>query len=546
MIAKYWWFPLCISCLSLAVLGQLTHSPHGGISELAECFLSADTARNQGPRYRSDASPESQDQDDEARQVERTDPHLFVDWPNPDFVLFVSGRQHGYIEPCGCTGLENQKGGLMRRHQFMKELKQKNWPVVPIDTGNQIRRFGIQPSLKLGKTYEALCQIMNYQAIGFGPDDLKLPATDILQNMLNGQGITNPFVSANVVFLDSNEFTTPYRIIEVAGKRIFVTMVLGDEHLENIRSADLTVSAVTPALNRLVPVIAAEACDASVLVAFTSLENSEAIAKQFPHFDLLVTCGGAGEPTLVPERIQVNDHVTQMIQVGSKGMYVGVVGFFANDSTPIRYQRVPMDDRFQDSDEIIKVFIDYQKQLEGLGLDGLSVKPISHPSGRRFIGSEACYDCHDEEWEIWRHGIDMDEDEIGPHWRATLDLTEPTQRVFVQRHFDPECLSCHVTGWNPQHYYPYLSGYLSLKDELLHGNGCENCHGPGYEHVMAEMGEMSASEQEIELFRRELRVTLDEARESLCVQCHDLDNSPDFHHEGGFDEYWSKVKHGGE
>ena len=40
---------------------------------------------------------------------------IAADWPQPQAVLFVSGQQHGYLEPCGCTGLENQKGGLIRR-----------------------------------------------------------------------------------------------------------------------------------------------------------------------------------------------------------------------------------------------------------------------------------------------------------------------------------------------------------------------------------------------------------------------------------------------
>ena len=28
-----------------------------------------------------------------------------------------------------------------------------------------------------------------------------------------------------------------------------------------------------------------------------------------------------------------------------------------------------------------------------------------------------------------------------------------------------------------------------------------------------------------------------------CLQCHDLDNSPDFHLEGAFEKYWERVKH---
>src|SRR5436309_3560352 len=45
-------------------------------------------------------------------------PATIADWPKPVVALVITGQQMGYIEPCGCTGLENQKGGLARRQTF--------------------------------------------------------------------------------------------------------------------------------------------------------------------------------------------------------------------------------------------------------------------------------------------------------------------------------------------------------------------------------------------------------------------------------------------
>ena len=42
----------------------------------------------------------------------------------PKVALVVSGMQQGFMEPCGCTGLTNQKGGLMRRHTLIKQIKE--------------------------------------------------------------------------------------------------------------------------------------------------------------------------------------------------------------------------------------------------------------------------------------------------------------------------------------------------------------------------------------------------------------------------------------
>src|SRR5262245_16542588 len=67
----------------------------------------------------------------------------FADWPKPAVTLVLTGQQIGYIEPCGCTGLENQKGGLARRHTLFKQLaEERGWPVVPLDVGSQVKRFG--------------------------------------------------------------------------------------------------------------------------------------------------------------------------------------------------------------------------------------------------------------------------------------------------------------------------------------------------------------------------------------------------------------------
>src|SRR5262249_6278511 len=132
--------------------------------------------------------------------------------------------------------------------------------------------------------------------------------------------------------------------------------------------------------------------------------------------------------------------------------------------------------------------------------------------------------------------------------QTLVDLKPP-------RHFDPECLSCHATGWNPQKYFPYESGYVSLKDTPnMVANGCENCHGPAAEHVAAENGQIDASDAKKEQLRAELRLKIvanEGNREhqefekgkvvKMCMECHDRDNSPEF----DFQKYWPKVKHVG-
>ena len=54
------------------------------------------------PSAQSDAPPLSAARSDGAGELPRE--ALFVDWPKPEWALMITGRQRGYLEPCGCAG----------------------------------------------------------------------------------------------------------------------------------------------------------------------------------------------------------------------------------------------------------------------------------------------------------------------------------------------------------------------------------------------------------------------------------------------------------
>jgi hypothetical protein len=222
-------------------------------------------------------------------------------------------------------------------------------------------------------------------------------------------------------------------------------------------------------------------------------------------------------------------------------MHAGVVGLYRKPGQPLqtRYQRITLDSTWPDAPAMLDNMAEYQRVLEqmvgGGDFEKLGIKPTPHISGQ-FVGSEACGDCHTQAYAKWQ---------ATPHQHATTSIAEPTERSSIKRHFDPECLSCHVTGWEPQQYRPYTSGYLSLaKTPGLVGNGCENCHGPGKTHVDIEQGNLDVSDAERQRQRGQMRLELEKA-EQKCMDCHDLDNSPDFHHPGAFKRYWEAVAHSG-
>lgn len=466
------------------------------------------------------------------------------DWPQPQAVLFVSGQQHGYIEPCGCTGLDRQKGGLIRRDTVLTQLRERGWNVLPVDVGNQVRRIGQQPVIKFATTVDAFKE-MGYEAATLGIDDLKLSSVELIQHAASDGLSPSAFISANVVIYDESFFPS-YRIVEAGGRKIGITGVLGKEHQqehaylfrgEENQSADIEFF---DPVERLTPVVAElkeKGCDFIVLLAHASLEESASIGKEVDGIDLVVTGGGFGEPTLHPEKIDGSDAI--MVQVGVKGMYGGIVGLFDDEKNPIRYQKIAISAQFKDSERMLAKFSDYQNRLKEMGLDGLGATEIPHPTSRKYIGSEACGDCHTTAFEVW---------EGSPHVHATESIVAANNdRGGIPRHFDPECISCHATGWNAQEYYPYESGFkgLELTEHLL-GSGCENCHGPGKSHADAENGEIDVDNETLLKLREQMVITLKEAKDSKCIECHDLDNSPDFHPVAeNFERYWAKVKHVG-
>ena len=198
---------------------------------IAVGILRGEPAAENGQVAKSGRSPERKKVDPIA-----VNGPIFVDWPKPDVALVFSGEQNGYLEPCGCAGLENQKGGLKRRFTFLKQLREKGWNVVAMDLGGQEIRTGVQAVRKVDFSYAALVK-MGYAAVGFGPGELKL-GPDLTQIVINLSEATNPLVSANVALGDFNNSATKfYKIVDVGGMRIGITSVLGKKEIAGRKEA---------------------------------------------------------------------------------------------------------------------------------------------------------------------------------------------------------------------------------------------------------------------------------------------------------------------
>ncbi len=450
---------------------------------------------------------------------------IFVDWPKPKLVLVITGRQEGYIEPCGCAGLDRMKGGMSRRHSLFTMLrKEKGWPVVGLDVGGIAKGYGRQAELKFHIMVEGMRK-MGYDAIALGKTDLQLPAGELLAEVAGGGVRQGPFLSANVaLFGFAAKMTAQTKIIEAAGMKLAIISVLGKQFQKEIHNDEIEMIDPEVALAKVVPDLKKRA-DYLILLAHATMEESIELARKFPDFDLVITAGGAAEPPARPARIKGTK--TLLIEMGEKGMDAIVLAMFDDPQTPLRYQRVPLDSRFPPSVEMEMLMVAYQDQLRREGFSGLGIRAVPHPQkelGGRFVGSEKCKSCHEESYRIWKKSGH------GKAYQTLVSLNPP-------RDFDPECVSCHVVGWHPTKFFPYEGGYKSLEETpQLIDTGCETCHGPGGAHVAAEMGSDTALQEKLQ---KAMVLTKAEAEKQQCISCHDLDNSPDF----DFESYWPFVEH---
>ena len=268
-----------------------------------------------------------------------------------------------------------------------------------------------------------------------------------------------------------------------------------------------------------------------VLLAYAPKDESLALARKFPISTWWLRRAAEEPPAQARRSAAGHADATRFVEVGEKGEYAVVLGVYNDPRQPVRYQRVTLDSRFAPSPADVGP--------DG-GLPGPARRrwgwpgwasgrwpPAGGPNGR-FVGRRSCKDCHEESYKVWRKSAPR------PGVRVAGEAEPP-------RNYDPECISCHVVGWNPQKFFPYQSGYLTRKDAAACERGLRGLpragpearrrRGGGRQGPAGEAPQGGADHR-----RRGRRPHL---RKQNCYSCHDLDNSPEF----DFKLYFPLVEH---
>ena len=212
-----------------------------------------------------------------------------------------------------------------------------------------------------------------------------------------------------------------------------------------------------------------------------------------------------------------------MIPTKGQGVLTGILEK-TGKLTPVNQEIVPADLSvtwlrriLEDAPELQEAFRDYDaavKEIFFSNLDRMQKQRKESP----FVGNKACESCHKTSTEIWKNSGHA-------HAFATLESKG--------KHFDPECLECHVVGLKPwvapadasESALKFVgrTGFLSSQiTPHLKNVQCENCHGPAHAHL-ENYKILPATKNS----------------KSTCVSCHRGSHSPLF----DFKKYWPKIKH---
>jgi hypothetical protein len=360
--------------------------------------------------------------------------------------VFLTGNELGALKPCGCSG--GQLGGLDRRGAILSSVSAPKRIIV--DTGSFIQGEGQQDLIKFDILMEAFSRL-GYDVVNLTEKDILTAAN---HGLLDGAGLTFDLITAqsqedaNVPSSFTKEISLTGRAIAVtiAGFGVTSTPVEQIEELFSNRSG--TDRANILILNQ---------CDEAVIDSISRMGT----------VDCLVCPSDADEPILH----SAPDKSPLVFSVGRYGKYVTkllIKPAQTGQKLTFSFSAVPVTEDLTPQQSIVDLYEAYKMFVREAGLLEKNPRYVL-PNGLKYVGSESCSPepCHGYEYEKWS---------TKKHAHAYATLADDGYQ------YDPECIVCHVVG------YEYESGYVSEeKTPHLKNVGCENCHGPGSKHVKSPL-----------------------------------------------------------
>lgn len=408
-----------------------------------------------------------------------------------NLLVIYTGNLLAELKPCGCAKEEDQ-GGIGRRMQYLRTTRKENPDILLVDTGDHFKEPTRQGKLK-AETLLKATEKMGYDAVALGERDLVYG-----WKFLRGRPI--PFVAGNIEL--ENLPLEKSRIKKLKnGLKVAVLSVVdpGLFYLKN--HSGLTIPDSNQTVSQEISRIK-KSNSIDLFVLLTHMEKEKALKfLEKEDIDLVINGHIFGEADTVDMK-PVQKAGKIFAQASPRGQKIGELRLTIDESGKIsfRHRMVRLDSSINNDPEMVKLYADYNEKVEAMFFKSLKEKRNKNKVSI-YAGDTACKNCHvaaHEKWSSSRHG------------KAYETLRK------INKAFDPECLACHVVGYNKQ------GGFISeLDTPELKNVQCEVCHGAGKDHASAPTPG----------FGRKAK--------NVCINCHVKNHSPNFN----FAQYWPKIKH---
>ncbi len=357
----------------------------------------------------------------------------------PDLVLLVTGGTNGMLEVCNCAG--PMPGGLARRSGLVRSYRAACDNVVLLDTGDV---FWIEPAdIRNGYVLQGYGQI-GYDAVVLGDQEW------------SAAGLTRFLARAKIPYLTGN--AGPTGLPAGVRARPVVTRRAGAVKLA-------LVSYVSPEAFRFAIGTAARRIDFQDEKA---LRQRVAELKNGGHLVVVIAHAEAELVDRIAARcgadLVIRGHTTRcgktLTRVGATPVakigghpYVGVLAMKvgrAGAIDKIEYRVEVVTEHWPLDTRLIQTYQAYAHVAMRNALDAARTK------GLNYVPSRECGKCHKPQYAAWS---------ASAHARAYKTL----QRV--RRTGDPNCLTCHTTGFGSE------KGFTTpARTPDLAGVNCQDCH----------------------------------------------------------------------
>lgn len=410
--------------------------------------------------------------------------------------IVYTSNTNGIIENCGCPG--NPLGGLDKRQSIFQKLMNDNKNILFLDSGDMLSSIGFAEKDRFViKAYE----LMPYDAIGLGDQEFS-NGIEFFENEVKKK-LGGKIVSANLKYLRSGKnVAREYIIKEIDGIKIGITsVVLEDPFLlmEQEKVRDVRIDDYKTSLRKVIDELKGRV-DIIILLSHLGYVRDTGLPNEFPEIDIII---GSHSQTLTSEPDKRGE--TIIVQAGKNGEQVGCLDleFDPGSKRIVSFSNkfYPLFKEIKGDKKVAQLINEYIKFVSS-GFKDTCIYSTPIPSEYVVVDNKTCMSCHEEEtykWMITRHA----------HAYRTIVLDGRTQ--------DPECLSCHTTG------YCTPTGFTRkpFKREFVNV-GCVECHFVKPEHLETGSPEY-----------------VRDVNSDVCIRCHNDFRDPFF----DFDKYVVKVNH---